>query len=236
MASPFVLTPDITLANSDGIYAIANPGGTPPFSNVSLYDVSRYSYFEGPNGNSTISYNAWGRYGNAAGANRIYGFGGASSNNYSMNSYGNLYYFYEQTNYQCRLDVTNNLPAPPPPPPPMDTNVQDVNLTLRDSSNTYSYLTAGTGTVNFGGGNVNIDASQSTSPLIQIAYWTITIGSNPMFPGASADLSINGTSVFTGQAVNAGPTPTTFDFNTWGTYPISALGGYTGFNFVLAIY
>ena len=59
---------DIALAND--IYGEANGGYSS--GQVSLNDISFYSYFAGPNGNSSISYNAYGR-GEGSGANRIYG-------------------------------------------------------------------------------------------------------------------------------------------------------------------
>jgi hypothetical protein len=213
-----------------------NPGYSIPFETV-----AGDSYFEGPNGNSTNSYNGWGQNGNTSGANRIYNLNAISSN-YSFNNFASKVYFYDQSSYACILNVNNNLgPSTFFPPPPIDNTVQDVNLTLRDSSNTYSYIVAGTGAIisaGDGGSPVSIDASSPSSPLIRTAYWTITIGANLNFPGATADLTVNGTSIFTGQAVNAGPASTSFDFNTWGSVVMAASYGGTvaGFYFDLTIY
>lgn len=242
MAFLYVVYPDISLGYSDGIYAIPNPGGSPPYNDTSLYNVSRYSYFEGPNGLGSISYNAWGRWGNQSGANRIYGLS-ATSNNYKMSDYSGSYYFYEQSEYKCNLTVYNNLGASQfSPPPPIDNTVQDVNLTLKDNTNNYSYITLGSGAVislGDGGGTYGpTDASTSTTPLIYRAYWTIVIASQPNFPGALADLTINGTSKFTGQTVNGAGAPTTFAFGTWGTEDMATGygGNSAGFDFVLTIY
>ena len=70
---------DIALAND--IYGEANGGYSS--GQVSLNDISFYSYFAGPNGSSSISYNAYGR-GEGSGANRIYGTNVVSSNNVDM--------------------------------------------------------------------------------------------------------------------------------------------------------
>ena len=82
----------------------------------------------------------------------------------------------------------------------------------------------------------SFDASTSFTPLIETAYWTITIGANPQFPACSADLTINGNTVFTGQAVSAGPTATVFAFGTWGTYTMYNNGSNIGFDFSLTVY
>ena len=220
------------------IYGEANSGYSS--GQVSILSQSFFSYFAGPNGSNSISYNAWGE-GEGSGANRIYGLS-AKTTNYAMGDFSGLTYFYDQSSYACILNVNNNLgPSVPFPPPPTDTNVQDVNLTFRDSSNTYQYLAGSTGTVislGNGGGNASADVSQPTSPLIRTAYWTITVGSSPQFPGATADLTVNGNSIFTGQAISAGPTPTTFDFTTWGSIVMAASYGGTvaGFYFDLTIY
>ncbi len=59
------------------IYSKAN--GSTPAGATSFATMSALSYFEGPNGDNTISYNAWGRNGNSSAANRIYNLTPASS-------------------------------------------------------------------------------------------------------------------------------------------------------------
>lgn len=230
------------------IYSKAN-GGTPG-SATSFATMSALSYFEGPNGNSTISYNAWGRNGNSSAANRIYNVSAASTNfNFSAFSSGSVSptnvkdYFYDGTEYKCNLTVYNNLPADAPfPPPGVFYDVQDVNLTIRDNTDTYSYINGNSGVVisagNGGGTFGPTDLSQFTSPIIRSAYWEIVIASGPNFPGATADLVGNGSTLFTGQAVNGGGAPTTFN---WGSYSAvvvaTGYGGTTaGLDFVLTIY
>lgn len=218
------------------IYSEAN-GGATPGSALSFNDLASYDYFKGPNGDNTISFNAWGQ-GTAAGINRINGLS-FKSNNFNFGEFRTLVYFYDQTAWQCNLTVYNNLgPSQPFPPPPILNTVDDVQLLLQDQTQTYTYLTTNSGQVislGDGGGLYGpTDGSQSTTPLIYNGLWTINIGSNPQFPGATADLDINGNNYFTGQAVNGGGALTTFDFNTYG-YP-QLNSGLNGFNFVLTIY
>ena len=225
--------PSTNVRLSNDSYAEAN--GVYSSGEVILADISFFSYFAGPNGTNTITYNAYGR-GENSGLNRIFGTNAVSAPS-DMGDFRGVTYFYDQSTFKCTLTVYNNLgPSVPFPPPPIDTDVQDVNLTLRDEGNFYQYIGFGSGTVvslgNGGGYFAPFDGSQPTSPLITYAYWTITIGSNPQFPGALADLTVNGSSVFTGQTVSAGPTPTVFDFTTFGPQAM----GSTGFAFIVTIY
>ena len=231
------------------IYSKAN--GVTPSGATSFATMSALSYFEGPNGNSTISYNAWGRNGNSSAANRIYNTTAASTNfNFSAFSSGSVAptnvkdYFYDGTEYKCNLTVYNNLGASQPfPPPPIDNTVQDVNLTLNDSTGTYSYITLGSGAIislGDGGGTYGPTdaASSGISPLIFRAYWEIIIASGPNFPGATADLTINGSAKYTGTAVNGGGATTTLNSAGSSTQDMATgYGGNTaGFDFVLTIY
>jgi hypothetical protein len=125
----------------------------------------------------------------------------------------------------------------------VDNNVQDVNLTLRDSSGAYSYITLSSGVVlslgNGGGTYGPIDAATPTvSPLIFRAYWVITIASGPNFPGALADISINGNAKYTGAAVGGGGVPTVFSSALSSTQDMATgYGGTTaGFDFIVTIY
>lgn len=217
------------------IYSEAN--GSTPGSALSFKTLCSASYFEGPNGNNAYSFNTWGQ-GTATGLNRINGLN-YSPSNFNFGQFRTLQYFYDQSTWQCRLRVINNLGASQFfPPPPIDNTVQDVNLTLYDNTQTYSYLNTNSGAVislGDGGGNYGpTDGSQATTPLIYNGFWEITVASGPNFPGATANLSINGASYFTGQAVNGGGTPTVFNFNTWGYPTLDATN--SGFLFVLEIY
>ena len=231
------------------IYSKAN--GSTPGSATSFATMSSLSYFEGPNGNNTISYNAWGRNGNTSAGDRIYNLTPASSDfKFGAFSSGSISptnvkdYFYDSTEYKCNLTVYNNLPADVPfPPPGVQYNVQDVNLTLRDSTSTYSYITLSSGVVlslgNGGGTYGPLDAATpNVSPLIFRAYWEIVIASSPNFPGATADLSINGSAKYTGTTVNGGGAPTTLNSAGSSTQDMATgYGGNTaGFDFVLTIY
>lgn len=221
------------------IYAEAN--GSYSSGVLSLATMSFFSYFQGPNGSNTISYNAWGQ-GQSSGANRIYNTS-AKTTNIQVGDFTGDTYFYDQSAFKCNLTVYNNLPADAPfPPPGVFYDVQDVNLTIRDNTDTYSYINGNSGVVisagNGGGTFGPTDLSQSTSPIIRSAYWEIVIASSPNFPGATADLVGNGSTLFTGQAVNGGGAPTTFN---WGSYSAvvvaTGYGGTTaGLDFVLTIY
>lgn len=212
------------------IWGEANTGAP---SNIGLYNIGFSSYFSGPNGTGVLTDNNWGQ-GESSGADRIYDLP-ATTINFKVSDFANLDYFYDQVNYQCILNVTNNL-APPIPPPPASTDIQDVQLFLRDYTNTYSYISTGTGPVTSGGGNVIIDASSPTTPLINTGYWELVVFPDPFCPASTADLTINGVPIFTGVGVNAGPTTTTFDYTTYGTVDIGAItGGLTGFEFNLTI-
>lgn len=208
---------------------------------LSMLTMSFFSYFAGPNGSNSQTSNNWGQ-GEGSGANRIYGTN-AKTTLIQVGDFDGLTYFYDQSAFKCNLTVYNNLgPSQPFPPPPTDTDVQDVNLTLRDNSDTYSYLTGNSGVVisagNGGGTYGPTDLSQPTSPIIRSAYWEITIASNPNFPGATADLTGNGVSLFTGQAVNGAGAPTVFNWGTYGAVVVATgYGGTTaGLDFVLTIY
>ena len=220
---------NIRLAND--IYGEANGGYSS--GQVSLNDISFYSYFAGPNGSSSISYNAYGR-GEGSGANRIYGLN-AVGNPDDMDDFKGITYFYDNSSFQVTLEVTNNLPAPTPPDPP-DLNDVNVNVTLFDNTSSYQYITGG-GLATSNGGTYGPNAiSQTNDPIIFRGYWEVNIqGQNPGFGGCNADLSINGTSIFTGQAVAGGPGGTTFAFGSFSTADVASFGGYTGLYFDVTV-
>ena len=220
---------NIELAND--IYGEANGGYTS--GEVSLNDISFYSYFAGPNGTNSISYNAYGR-GENTGLNRIYGTN-AVTNPDDMGDFSGVTYFYDNSTYQVTLSATNSLPPPTIPPDPPDLNDVNINVELWGEGFSYQYL-AGGGQVTPNGGTYGPSSiSQTDDPIIFRGYWKVVIsGVSPMFPGCNAALTINGTSKFTGQAVSGGP-GTTFDSATWGTQDVASSGGFIGLYFTVTV-
>jgi len=223
-----VPTSNISLTS---IYEEANGIGTMG-TDVSFATLASCSYFDGPNGNNFISYNAWGQ-GTMVGNNRIYDLTGLSSN-YSFQNFSGKTYFYDNSTFQVTLNVTNNKSNPPPfPPPPVD-NAVNVNIELWDSNFFYQYITGGG--MAAASGTFNGAISQTDDPIIFRGYWKVTIsGANPTFAGGIADLSINGTSKFTGQAISPSPGVTTFTSITYGTQDVASFGGFTGLYFDVTV-
>ena len=214
------------------IYGEANGGYSSGL--LSLNTMSFFSYFSGPNGSNTLSYNNWGQ-GEGSGANRIYGTT-AKTTNIKVGDFDGLTYFYDNSTFQVTLLATNNLPPPTIPPDPPDLNDVNVNVSLYDNTSTYQYL-AGGGQASSNGGTYGPNAiSQTDDPLIFRGYWEVNIqGQNPGFPGCNADLSINGNSIFTGQAVAGGPGGTTFAFGSFSTADVASFGGFTGLYFDVTV-
>ena len=228
---------DIKLAND--IYSEAN-GGYPGSGEVSLNNISFFSFFAGPGGSNSISYNAYGR-GENSGNNRIYDTSVVSPHtNVGMADFGGVVYFYDNTAFQVTLSVTNNLSPPPPPPPPLPPDINDVNVnvSLYDRGGSYQYL-AGGGRAGSGGGTYGPSAISipSDDPIISEGYWFINIsGASPMFGGCNADLVINGSSKFSTQGVSGGPGGTTFDWTVWSAESVAAYNGYVGLWFEVTLY
>jgi len=109
-------------------------------------------------------------------------------------------------------------------------------VTLFDNTSSYQYITGG-GLAFSNGGTYGPNAiSQTNDPIIFRGYWEVNIqGQNPGFGGCNADLSINGTSIFTGQAVAGGPGGTTFAFGSFSTADVASFGGYTGLYFDVTV-
>jgi len=213
------------------IWSEAN--GTYSTGILSLNTMSFFSYFAGPNGSNSQAANNWGQ-GEGSGANRIYGTS-AKTTLIQVGDFDGLTYFYDNTTFQVTLNVTNNKNNPPPfPPPPVD-NAVNVNVELWDSSFSYQYL-AGGGMAMAPGTYGPSAVSQTNDPIIFRGYWKVTVsGANPSFAGGTANLSINGTSFFTGQGVAAGPGGTTFTSTTYGTADVASYGGYTGLYFDVTV-
>lgn len=220
---------NISLANN--VYGEANGGYTS--GQVSLNDVSFFSYFAGPNGTNSIAYNAWGQ-GENTGLNRIYGTS-VKSTNIAMGDFANLVYFYDNSTYQVTLSVTNNKTNPPPfPPPPVD-NAVNVNIELWGEAFSYQYLSGG-GMAQAPGTYGPSSVSQTNDPIISIGYWKVTVGgAGPSFAGGSCNISINGTSKVSGGSVPSGPGGATFDSTTYGTANVASYGGFTGLYFEVTV-
>ena len=222
---------NIRLAND--VYAEANGGYSS--GQVELFELGFQSYFNGPNGDNTIAYNAWGR-GVGSGANRIYGTT-ATSTNINLNGFAGLTYFYDNSTFQVTLNITNNLITNlPPNPPPFADNTIAVTLELYDSTITYNYLQTVSGNVNGPGNTGDIVASSTSDPIIFRGYWKVLIGgTDPTFAGGSCNISINGTAKVTGGTLNAGPGQTTFDSATSGTADVANYLGLTGLYFEVTV-
>ena len=201
---------------------------------LSLLTMSFFSYFAGPNGSSSQTDNNWGQ-GEASGANRIYNTS-AKTTDIAVGDFGGLTYFYDNSTFQVTLAVTNNLTNPPPAPPaPPVFNDVNVNIELWDSSFSYQYLSGGGMAAPIGTYGPSA-VSQTNDPIIFRGYWKVTVaGANPSFAGGTANLSINGTSFFTGQGVAAGSGGTTFTSTTFGTADVAAFGGFTGLYFSVTV-
>ena len=210
------------------IYAEAN-GGTS--TDVSFADLAGYSYFEGPSGNNTVSFNGWGQS-TTAGSDRIFGLSVSTSGPYKVEAFQNLDYFYDNSNYKIEATINNNIaPATPPDPP----NNIDVTVTIYDSTNTYSYASGGSGTVNEGGGSTFFDVTNGagSEPILAVGYWSIDI--NYLGIGvASADVTINGTNKVTG--FNIFPGSNIIDWNSYGAENVAFNGAFTGLTITVDCY
>lgn len=202
--SLFVQYPDISLADNNGIWAVANPGATIPGSNVSLYDLYYFSYFDGPNGSNTVNYNGWGGIGTTAtqGENRIYGSNfGLPAN---MQNFANLYYFYDNSTFKINLTINNNIPGTNP-------DIQSCTFKLWDSTKTYNYFSNNQVSILGGTTFGPTTISTTSTPIIAFTYWEIITFTNPLFTGGNVSVTCNGTTIFTGGAINIGGT-TNYDW------------------------
>lgn len=209
---------NITVSN---IYSEANGSSA---TDIVFNDVASYSYFDGPNGDNTVSYNGWG-LGTAIGQNRIYQTSFLSAN-IPMSDFANLVYFYDQSTYQITLNVNNNLPAATPPNPP---NNISVDLYLKSFNGTYQYLIGNSGPVNENGGTYGpTDISTPTTPIFANAFWFIDINLLGV-AGGNATIIINGNIAANSVAVSPGPN--SLDWNTYGSGSAGNIGGFIGLAF-----
>jgi len=220
------------------IYSEANGGSPGSGSNIKVSDLFKKSYFEGPAplGNNTLSYRAWGQYGNTSGADRIYGLTAKNTNN-SWSDFSGKTYYYDNSTYKVGLRIRNSLQAPPfPPIPPTPPTANDiaVEIWLYDSTGTYGYLASGAINAPAQAGGFDQTTTQSTTsnPIIAIGYWAVRITTNQLYPPGNKNVSIslNGTNyVSTTIAANGA---TTYNYSTYGTVNIASTGqGYTGVYF-----
>ena len=191
-----------TNVNFSDVWSEAN--GTYTGGPLSLSAMSYYSYFSGPNGSNTVSSNNWGQ-GESSGDNRIYNTATKTAN-VRVGDFKGLTYFYDQSQFKILINVTNNALTP------SDDDVQ-VTVTLFDSAFTYSYVTGGQ--LVDAGDNVSFDISLSTTPIIAIGYWQVSLETTMAFTGSIVDISINGTSKVSSVSLPQGTT-TFFDSNTYG--------------------
>jgi hypothetical protein len=210
------MTVPITNISVSSLWNEANVGSP---TNLSLENIAFTSYFSGPGGAGGPD-NNWGQ-GEFGGADVIFGLT-VKAQNFEIGEFAGLDYFYDQANYQCIFNVANFSTG----------NLQDVQLSLKDSTDTYTYIVGSTGPI-MSGGIVILDVSLPTSPLINTAYWEIVSVPDIFFPACTADLSINATPFFTGQPVNPRPVPTFFNHTSFGTQTMGLVGGATGFEFGL---
>jgi len=226
-----------TNVGMDDIYWEAQFGGGSgnPGSEIPFETLAGDSYFEGPNGSSTNSFNGWGQDGNSGGVNRIYGLSiAASPGPFEFNNFKNLVYFYDQNVYQVQLTVFNNLAPPPPPPPPINNDVQDCNLSFYDNSGTYIYLAGNSGGVPTGNSYGPTDISQTNAPIIAQGYWYIDVSMDPGFGGGLCDIDINGTNYVGGAGIGGGSN--LFDWTTYGAAAVANFGAATGLSVVVTVY
>jgi hypothetical protein len=178
--------PSTNIKMSD-IYSGANTGSVPT---ISVSNLFKKSYFEGPGGSASISYNAWGQYGTTVGADKIYGLTSKNTDN-AWSDFSGLTYFYNNSTYLVGLRMDNVLP----PPGGGHNNDYTVYVELWDSSYTYTYVTTGAILLTQGTTFLKAYISTSTTPIISNGYWRITFVSNNLDPGlppVQADITING--------------------------------------------
>ena len=222
------------------IYSEANGGPPGASSNIAVSDLFKKSYFEGPPFGSTITYSAWGQYGNTSGDDRIYGLTAKNTNN-EWSDFSGLTYYYDNSSYKVAARIRNPLQPPPfPPPPPFYDNNIVVEVWLYDSTATDAYVVSGAINANamMGGYDQTFTLSNTNAPIIAIGYWEVRVTTNEFFPGGSKTIQIdlNGTNyVNTSIAANNGGTM--YSFSTYGTVNIGATGqGYTGVYFDINVF
>lgn len=171
------------------IYSEAQVGGGSS-TNISVSDLFKKSYFEGPGGSIALLYNAWGQYGNTSGADVIYNVSSKNTDN-AWTDFSLKTYFYDNSTYLVGLQMDNTLP----PPGGGYNNDYTVYVELWDSSYTYTYVATGAIPLAQGTTFPKAYISISTTPIIASGYWRITFISDNLdiaLHPVQADITING--------------------------------------------
>jgi hypothetical protein len=193
-------TPSSPITFGD-IYIEAN--GTAPVSDTYFNTLATGSYFQGPNGNNTIAYNAWGQ---SLGNDGIYAVQALPATPIEFNNYRSVAYYYDQINSQISLQIIGFQSLSPP-------NC-DFTVTLRYMDSTLAYTYAqGSSFVPVGSTYGPIDISTPTTPLIYGCNWQLEVNPVPPYAGgANVNMDINGIPVLPGAPINPGP-PQFWDYN-----------------------
>jgi hypothetical protein len=193
-----------TLINFQDIYREANNNAAVPSgSNMPVSDLFGLSYFNGPNGDNTLAYNAWG----IGGGNIIYG---ATPNDYRWGNFSGLRYFYDNSTYNMTYKFNNNGSAA--------SDDFDVRVYLLDAQN-QTYTWADTNTVNVPAGSSTGTVTFSVAgfggtPLLNTNFWVVETSDTRGYAGSGYfDVYVNG--IFQ-NSLPLSPGFNTFDCNAAG--------------------
>jgi hypothetical protein len=215
--------PSTDIKMSD-IWDEANTGSVPT---ISVDDLFKKSYFEGLNGSGTISYNAWGQYGNTSGANVIYNVSSKNTDN-AWTDFSLKTYFYDNSTYLIGVNVNNTMPIPGG----LDNNDVTIYLTLFDSTMSYSYAFIPGGSGLFcaaQAGSSSQVISTTSTPIIGTGYWMLNIQTYQWSPQMYVDMSINSNLHISNVAISAPNAYDSFDSTVYGTEYVNYYSGfYTG--------
>jgi hypothetical protein len=214
----------------DDIWFEANNSNLVTTNNLTTTDLFTYDYFRGPNGLNAIGWNAWG-CGNF-GVDQIFGVTASASN---WGQFSGLDYWYDNFARSVKYTVDNTLAVPTPPSRP-DENDCNVFIDLKDSTDTYTYLTSNNITANASttvGPVTFSQAGYGGTPLLLNIYWTITVQSSPSWVFGNMDIKING-ATFNTVTINNGTNVFVWNGNG-GSSTIDA-NAVSGVEFLLIIY
>ena len=198
-------TPTSPLSFGD-IYSEAN--GIAPTTPVSFSVLTGYTYFDGPNGNSSIGFNAWGA---GDGDDGIFSVANSGQAQDRFGPYRNVSYYYNPNiSYSSQWNIINNCSAAPD---------YDFNylFAFKDTSLTYTYASNG-GLINGGTSTGFFEATNTNTPLIYGLNWYLQVDTGPMYTGdAFVSLNINNNLLMNKIPMsNAGPFTEMFDYITYG--------------------
>lgn len=215
-----------TNISMSSIWSEANTGSTP--NDISVSDLFKKSYFQGPNGSATISYNAWGQYGNTNGDDRIYGLITKNNEN-AWSDFGLLTYFYDNSTYLCEASGSNSKPTASFP----NDNDVSIEIFLYDSTYTYLYVSSGVLTSPASSG-FNANISDASSPIIAVGYWVVYIQTNDFTGTMNVTININGANYVSSFPLSTN-TLHEFDSASFGTADVAFFGAATGLSFTINI-